>query len=417
MNNLPFIPAEMILPAEGVALEKWSVVACDQYTSQPDYWERVDEYVADAPSTLRLVLPEIYLGREDTAARIAAICRAMESYMASGVLRTLPRGYMLTRRTLPDGGVRLGLVGAVDLEEYDFSAGSGSVIRATEGTVLSRIPPRVEVRQGALLELPHIMLLIDDPECSVIEPLHEIGGEVMYDFELMEGGGRLHGELITGGASAAAEAALRRLGDPATLEQRYGALGKPPIVYAVGDGNHSLATAKTCWENVKRELLPSERMYHPARYALCELVNLHSPALHFEPIHRVLFDIDVPALNNFLSEATCADGEQRFRVVTADGERELAVAKPTSSIAVGSLEELIGEFVKEHGGRVDYVHGDEVARNLGRAGNSAAFLPPAMDKNDLFRTVILDGSLPRKTFSMGHAADKRFYMEARIIRK
>lgn len=407
----------MIVPAEGVELKKWSVVACDQYTSQPDYWQRVDGYVGDSPSTLRLVLPEIYLGREDTGARISAICGAMESYMADGYMRILPRGYMLTRRTLPDGGVRLGMVGAVDLEEYDFSEGSTSAVRATEGTVVSRIPPRVEVRRGALLELPHIMLLIDDPDCTVIEPLHEAGGELIYDFELMEGAGRLRGELITGGASAAAEAALRRLADPARLERKYGMPGKAPLVYAVGDGNHSLATAKTCWEEIKKGLLPSERMYHPARYALCELVNLHSPALQFEPIHRVLFDIDRTALDRYLGGVTSGEGDQRFSFVTADGERNLAISNPTSGLTVGSVEELVERFVRENGGRIDYVHGDEVARELGRGENAAAFLLPNMDKNDLFRAVMRDGSLPRKTFSMGHAADKRFYMEARIIRK
>jgi len=341
----------------------------------------------------------------------------MQNYLDSGKFLELPRGYMLVRRILADGRERVGLIGAIDLEQYDFSVGSGSPVRATEGTVLSRIPPRVEVRKDAPLELPHIMILIDDPQFSVIEPLLEKEGRKIYDFELMEGGGHISGTLFDGAVCASVEAALRVHGEPAEFEKRCGVSDKAPLIYAVGDGNHSLATAKTCWENIKAELLPSERADHPARYALCELVNLHSPALSFEPIHRVLFDVDTALLAEYIDEHTCAEGEQKFEFITADGEAVLAISQPTSNLAVGSLEELLGAFMEQHGGRIDYVHGDDVARELGRAEGSAAFLLPAMRKDELFPTVVLDGSLPRKTFSMGHAADKRFYLEARRIKK
>ncbi len=413
MMDIPFLPAEVLIPAGTFDLKRWSVVACDQYTSEPDYWRRVEDFVDGAPSTLRLVLPELYLGRTDTAARIAGIWKNMQDYLDGGVFTALPRGYLRIERTLADGSLREGLIGKVDLEQYDFSPDSESPVRATEGTVLERIPPRVEVRRDAPVELPHIMLLIDDPEHTVIEPLRRTEQQLLYDTELMENGGHLRGYLVSEAAAASVTEALRR------LEKRPAVGGRAPLVYAVGDGNHSLATAKTCWEELKRELTPEEQHSHPARYALCELVNLHSEALRFEAIHRVLFDTDAAALEAFLRDHThpaSPEDAQRFVFVTSAGRREHAVTRPSSNLTVGSVEKLIGKFLGEAGGRVDYVHGEAVADRLGRGEHAAAFLLPAMEKRELFPTVMLDGALPRKTFSMGHAWDKRYYFEARRIR-
>ena len=416
MNDIPFLPAEVLIPAGEIDQKKWSVVACDQYTSQPEYWQRVESFVDDAPSTLRLILPECYLDRQDTASRIRQIWRTMEEYLSGQVFQMLPGGYIYVERTLADGSLREGLVGMVDLEQYDFSRGSTSPVRATEGTVLERIPPRVEVRKEAPLELPHIMLLIDDPERTVIEPLRSAGGIQLYDTDLMERGGHLRGRLLDQDATEKVKLSLLRLGERAAEASE----GRPPLIYAVGDGNHSLATAKTCWEQCKAGLAPEELENHPARYALCELVNLHSEALQFEAIHRVLFDVDTAALNDYLQRHTHPAGpedSQRFRYLTAHGSRELAVTQPTSNLTVGSVEQLITDFLRGHGGRVDYVHGEETAAELGAGERAAAFLLPAMEKRELFPTVMLDGALPRKTFSMGHAWDKRYYYEARRIRR
>ncbi len=420
MNSKAFLPGEILLPNKEINMSKWSVVACDQYTSEPEYWKSVSSFVGDAPSTLKITFPEIYLEDGKPEDRIKTINKTMNDYITDGVFENFGKKYIYVERTQRNGKVRRGLMGVVDLEEYDYMPGSQSKIRATEGTVLERIPPRVKIRENAPLELPHIMLLIDDSEKSVIEPLSKKTAALTpaYSFELMEDSGSIKGYFLGDEETEAVDAALARLADPAEFEKKYNISGKGVLQFAVGDGNHSLATAKECWRRIKETLSDAEKASHPARFALCELVNLHDEALEFEAIHRVVFDIDV---DNFLAGLSkyyelSDDAEQTFVMVTKDGERKIGIRNPKSNLTVGSLQKFIDDYLKENGGRVDYIHGDEVVLRLGKVVGNAGFLLPSISKADLFPTVIRDGVLPRKAFSMGHAWDKRFYLEARGIK-
>lgn len=412
---------ELLLPAPGVDPAKFAVIACDQYTAEPEYWQRVEALVGDAPSALRLIYPEVYLNQPDRTRRIAAINQTMADYLRQGVLTPQRPGLTLVRRRV-SGGERWGLVLAVDLERYDFHPGAKALIRATEGTILSRIPPRVEIRRDAPAEFPHIMLLIDDPRRTVIEPLRQRDLPVRYDFELMLGGGRITGYEVSEGL-APIHAALSALAAGAGEEEG------DPMLFAVGDGNHSLATAKACWEAV-RATLPAGAE-HPARYALVEVVNLHDPALVFEPIHRVVFGAGgevLAALRQSLAplglrEVPCAgwaEALERIRAChgfVAGGEAGYAamiLEQPRRELPVATLQEALDAL--RLGERLDYVHGDETAAQLGARPGNACFLLPGMDKSQLFPAVAKDGVLPRKTFSMGHAQEKRYYMEGRILR-
>ena len=419
-DRLPFRPADILLP-QNCEYGRWSVVACDQYTSQPEYWQRVEEYVGSAPSTLRLILPESCLDGPNVETDIMEVNNTMTRYLREDRFKTFPDALLYVERRLDDGKVRRGLVGMVDLEEYDYEPGSDASIRATEGTVLSRIPPRVAVRKNAPLELPHVMLLADDPQKTVIEPLADRKGrmEPVYDFDLMERGGHITGWLLDEESMALVAGALSALADPAAFRAKYGA--EEVMAFAVGDGNHSLATAKECYERQKR-LTPKEQWDRlPARFALCELVNLHDPALEFEAIHRVLFGVEpervVEALVKAFPGAFRGEGEgHALRYVHAGGQGAVTVPNPTAQMEVGTLQPFLDAYVKEQGGRIDYIHGADVARSLAARPGNLAFLLPAMGKDQLFPTVIHDGALPRKTFSMGEAHDKRFYLEARKIR-
>lgn len=419
MRNRVFSPGDILLPKSGTDMTKWSVVACDQYTSEPEYWDAVSEFAGSAPSTLHLTFPEIYLEDGDGEARIEKINETMLSYISSGVFAGAVSKYIYVERTQRDGKVRRGLMGVVDLEEYDYMPGSQSKIRATERTVLERIPPRVKIRENAKLEIPHIMLLIDDTEKSVIEPLATARLDVAYDFPLMQDSGAIRGYFVNETEEARIDASLARLADESKFNKKYHVSGKGVLQFAVGDGNHSLATAKECWRRVKETLSPAECDSHPARYALCELVNLHDTSLEFEAIHRVVFDIDADRMYNALSKyyELSDDAEQSFHMVTKNGVRKIGIKNPKSNLAVGSLQKFIDDYIKENGGRVDYIHGDEVVHRLGSKSGNAGFILPTIAKNDLFPTVIRDGVLPRKAFSMGHAWDKRFYLEARVIKK
>ncbi|WP_297209752.1 DUF1015 domain-containing protein [uncultured Flavonifractor sp.] len=421
-DQLPFRPADILLP-QNCAYDKWSVVACDQYTSQPEYWQRVEESVGSAPSSLRLILPESCLDGPNVETDIMEVNNTMTRYLREDRFKTLPNALIYVERRLEEGQIRRGLVGMVDLEQYDYEPGSGAAIRATEGTVLSRIPPRVAVRKNAPLELPHAMLLADDPRKTVLEPLAGRTGrmELLYDFDLMERGGHITGWKLDTESMELVARALTALADPATFRARYQVADAPVMLFAVGDGNHSLATAKECYERQKR-LNPPERWASlPARFALCELVNLHDPALEFEAIHRVLFGVEpvelVAALCAAFPGAHPGGGKGHvLRYVHAGGEGALTIPSPTTQLEVGTLQPFLDQYVKGHGGRIDYIHGEDVARQLARQRGNLAFLLPPMGKDQLFPTVIRDGVLPRKTFSMGHAHDKRFYLEARKIR-
>lgn len=424
MNNQwpGFGPADILLP-QNCDLTKWSVVACDQYTSQNDYWERVAQTVGDAPSTLKLILPESQLEDGHFEEHVADINRTMDEYLDQGLFRTLPNALIYVERWLDNKKLRRGLVGVVDLECYDYNAGSSSLIRATEGTVITRLPPRVAVRRNAFLELPHIMVLVDDPDKQLIEHLtYETDRmEEVYDFDLMERGGHITGYLVPEDLQADVCEILNTLARPHDFARKYDAKGKPVLLFAIGDGNHSLAAAKAAYEEKKQHTPQEQWADLPARYALVELVNLHDESLEFEPIHRVCFDVDADELmKDFLAAypgAHYGEGEGHTITYVFDTEvGKITIPKPTAQLPVGTLQDFLDQWMQTHSGRIDYVHGDDVTWELGRKPGNIGFLLPAMGKDELFKTVIFDGALPRKTFSMGEAHDKRFYLEARKIK-
>lgn len=421
-DGLPFQPADILLP-QNCDYSKWSVVACDQYTSQPEYWQRVEDYVGTSPSTLRLILPESCLDGPNVETDITEVNTTMTRYLREGRFKELGDSLIYVERRLDNLRVRRGLIGKVDLEQYDYEPGTPAQVRSTEGTVLSRIPPRVAVRKNAPLELPHAMLLADDPGKTVIEPLAERKGsfEKLYDFDLMERGGHIAGWRLDEAAAAQVAAALTALAAPAAFRARYGVEDENVMLFAVGDGNHSLATAKECYERQKR-LTPREQWASlPSRYALCELVNLHDASLEFEPIHRLVFGVEpealVDALLAFYPGAYRGEGDGHvLRFIHASGKGAVTVPYPSAQLEVGTLQVFLDGYVKEHRGRIDYIHGADVTRELAAKPDNIGFLLPAMNKDQLFPTVLHDGVLPRKTFSMGEAHDKRFYLEARKIR-
>ena len=424
MNNQwpGFGPADILLP-QNCELTKWSVVACDQYTSQQDYWERVAQTVGDAPSTLKLILPESQLEDGHFEEHVADINRTMDEYLDQGLFRTLPNALIYVERWLDNKKLRRGLMGVVDLECYDYNAGSSSLIRATEGTVITRLPPRVAVRRNASLELPHIMVLVDDPDKQLIEHLtYETDRmEEVYDFDLMERGGHITGYLLPEDLQADVCEILNTLARPHDFARKYDAKGKPVLLFAIGDGNHSLAAAKAAYEEKKQNTPQEQWADLPSRYALVELVNLHDESLEFEPIHRVCFDVDADELmKDFLAAypgAHYGDGDGHTITYVFDTEvGKITIPKPTAQLPVGTLQEFLDQWMQTHSGRIDYVHGDDVTWELGRKPGNIGFLLPAMGKDELFKTVIFDGALPRKTFSMGEAHDKRFYLEARKIK-
>ena len=422
MNKIAFSPADILLPVD-CGLTKWAVVACDQYTSQPEYWERVDNYVGEAPSTLRLILPESKLESDNVEEEIAKINQNMENYLKEERLRSLDNSLLYIERKLEGGKTRFGLIGKLDLEQYDYSKGSGTPVRATEGTVLERIPPRMRVRRNAPIELPHIMVLIDDPDKNIIEPLHEATSKMsmVYKTTLMENGGQIAGYLLDKEQTEDVLTKMAALADPERFAKYYNAEGYPVLTFAMGDGNHSLATAKACWEELKPTLSEAERETHPARYALIELTNLHDDSLEFEAIHRVLFEVDgEKLLNDYMAAypgAHLGEGEGHQVTYILNGKKGVVtVPNPTAQLEVGTLQSFLDTYLKENGGKIDYIHGEDVTEELASQPNSIGFILPCMDKDQLFPTVIFDGALPRKTFSMGEAHDKRFYLEARKIK-
>lgn len=391
-----FYPADILLPKNNI--EKWAVVACDQYTSEPEYWEDVKKIVGDTPSALKIILPEVYLGQDDDA-RIEEINENMKNYLKGGVFEEHKDSMIFVERQ-SGGTIRRGIVGLIDLEEYDYSQGSHSLIRATEATVVDRIPPRVKVRQGASLEMPHILLLIDDPARTVIEPLKDKKYDFTpaYDFDLMKNSGHIKGWLLDKNTIAAVQDALDRL-----LARNN------EMLFAVGDGNHSLATAKECYK-----LNPSPLN----RYAMVEIVNIHDESIQFEPIYRVLFNVDErDFLGKFIdySEENGGREIQRFSFITSHASGSVNIPA-TAKLPIGTLQHFIDLYIEEHPEvTVDYIHGDKVVASLCRKKGTLGFIFDGMSKSELFPAIVADGPLPRKTFSMGHAEDKRFYLEAREI--
>ena len=415
-----FTTADILLPdfTEHEAYS-WAVVACDQFTSEPEYWEAAARKVGDQPSTLHMILPEVYL--DEQAERIPKINATMDDYLKN-VLKEHKDCMIYVRRYQSDLTIRQGLIGLIDLEEYDYNKGAQTRIRATEGTVLERIPPRVQVRRGASLELPHVMLLIDDPAHTVMPLAHSLcEQQPAYAFRLMLGGGEICGFCIPGARAGAIQKALEALVTKEQMQARYGKEGLAPLLFAVGDGNHSLATAKACYEEIKQRL-GDAALDHPARYALCEVVNVHDESLHFEPIYRVVFGAEPKALKaEFKAYCAALSGNapaQRVLCVHGKTEETVEIPAPDKQLTVGTVQAFLDAYVAQHPEvRVDYIHGENALRTLSEPEGAIGFLFDGMHKSELFKTVIFDGALPRKTFSMGHAKDKRYYLEARKIIK
>ena len=438
----------ILLPNEKVDLTKWCVVACDQYTSQPEYWDEVEKKVGDNPSTLRLVYPEIYLEEKNPGERIQKIVKNMNHYLEAKILTPQLAGFIYVDRKTSHVPSRKGLIVALDLEHYDYNEGSQTLIRATEGTVLERIPPRVKIRENASIESPHIMVLIDDPEKTVIEPIAKKTDQLrkLYDTDLMMDGGRIQGyavddkEMISDIINS-----ICKLAEPETFYNKYNIdRDKNILLFAVGDGNHSLATAKACWENIKPSLSAAEIADHPARFALVELVNVHDEGLVFEPIHRVIFNVEpdkvLKSMLAYYQEQGCQASytlhnsqeelvsqlenlkkEEKLHVIPfiMEGNQGiLTVENPKHNLEVGTLQSFLDDYLNINTNmKIDYIHGEDVVKDLASKANNMGFLLPSMNKHDLFKTVILDGVLPRKTFSMGEAEEKRFYLECRKIIK
>ncbi len=413
-------PADILLPDfTKTNAEKWAVIACDQFTSEEQYWIDAREFIGDAPSALDLILPEIYLENNEKE-RLDRINSKMNEYEAS-LLCEHKNCLVYIERTQSDGKVRRGILGAIDLEEYDFSRTSSSLIRATEGTVVERIPPRLKIRENAVMELPHIMILIDDPEDSLIAPISAKKNEfaLAYDTPLMLGGGHIEGRFLPEGEADVINEKLGALISKDAMTKKYGEALSSPLLFAVGDGNHSLATAKTFYENIKAQL-GEDAKNHPARYALVEIVNIHDSALEFEPIYRAVFGADendlISSFEAYLENCNGEGGVQQFTIVCGKDKKQLSTENGIHSLPVGTLQKFLDDYVSAHSGvTVDYIHGVESLCELASKG-AVGFLFEGMGKNQLFGSVMRDGPLPRKTFSMGHAQDKRYYMESRKIK-
>lgn len=404
-----FRPADILLPPTGADMSRWSVIACDQYTSEPEYWRELEDFVGEAPSALKCILPEAFLS-EATPSKIDSLNSEMMNYLYNYLI-SYDKTMIFVERELHGGGTRRGVVGMIDLEEYDYTPGATSAVRATEATVLERIPPRVRIRSGAAIELPHVMILIDDAEKNAVEKIH--CEEKLYDFELSGGGGHIRGYKMTDDECDRFRWAIADLVSESD--------GDAPLVFAVGDGNHSLASAKAWWENVKRNLPDEMKETHPARFALAEIVNLHDETLNFEPIFRLVTGADVDSLaselSKFASECCGGYGEQTVRYITKNGEGEVRFASAPHMLTAGSLGMFLDEYMKAHPEcGIDYIHGEDTVRRLAEEEGSMGFVFEGMKKSELFPTVRENGVLPRKTFSMGHACDKRYYTEARRIR-
>ncbi|MFI3228505.1 MAG: DUF1015 domain-containing protein [Clostridia bacterium] len=428
--------AKILFPSSEIDIAKWAVVACDQYTSQPEYWEDVLDIVRDVPSSFHITLPEIYLEDDDVGEKTDGIHKNMSDYINQGKLIELPEGLMLVERYSGGEHPRRGIVLEIDLESYDFNKNSASPIRPTEKTIVERIPPRLKVRQNADVELPHVMLIIDDPAQKIIEPLFEQTSDFkcVYDVDLMQKGGHISGYLIEkGNKTDDILADLNSLFDEQVFAEKYKLeQGKYPVLpFAVGDGNHSLATAKSHWLEIKATLTADEQENHPARFCLVEIVNIHEPCLIIEPIHRVMFDTNVKDLLEHAIEFFANHGSETeicdtypqdvqnthiFPFYTKEDSKFLLVKNPKWAIAIATLQTFLDDYLEKNKAcRIDYIHGADVTESLANAENTIGFILPDLEKGDIFKGVILDDVLPRKTFSMGEAHEKRYYMEARKI--
>ncbi|MCB9481360.1 MAG: DUF1015 domain-containing protein [Desulfobacteraceae bacterium] len=439
-NKIALKLPEVYLPSKNTDPEKWSVIACDQYTSHPEYWEKTADFIGDSPSTLNIILPEVFLGSERESLIIENIHSSMNVYLEEQILEKHGPGIFMCERTTSNGKNRKGIICCLDLEHYDYSKDSKSLIRPTEGTIVERIPPRIKVRQSASLETPHIMVLIDDPEKKVIEPLFDLENKKkIYDFQLMNNSGKIKG-FMTDSEDAVLKmtSSLYSLIEEKTYCSKYNIqTAKNPLLFAMGDGNHSFATARAFWEKIKEENKNNENiMNHPARWALVEIVNIHDESIQFEPIHRVLFNIDpeeiLSNLKSFFEQRgsnVCISKTQVFEDIKkieknaheipfchSKGTGVIKITSPKKNLAAGDLEDGL-KYISESNKnlKIDYIHGKKHLEELSVKKGCLGFLMPCVPKNSFFKTIIMDGALPRKTFSMGEADDKRFYMECRKI--
>ena len=398
-----FSTADILLPV-GVSPDLWSVIACDQFSSECEYWERVKKRVNGAPSTLNMILPEAFLDDKREEEEIAGIRFAMNDYLERGLFYEIKDSFIYIDRTLPNGLVRRGILGAVDLDGYDYTGGEAAV-RASEGTVLKRLPVRIQVRRSVKLELPHIMAFIDDRDKTVIEPLSEKAGRLppLYDFDLMEGGGHVRGVQVTGDDAAGVAAALRAL-------QK----GNRTLI-VMGDGNHSLAAAKIYWEELKHSLGEAERESHPARRALIEINNVYDPAVTFEAIHRIVFDVDPAGLAVALENAMIKGTDYILHWVTRGRSGSIGVSASCIGDMLAALQAFLDDYASATGCSVDFIHGEDSLRQLAEADRRMGIILPVIDKSELFATVAAGGLFPKKSFSVGHARDKRYYLESRVI--
>lgn len=433
---------EILLPRKDVDMGKWAVIACDQYLTQKEYWDKVTEFVGDAPSTLNLILPEAYLDSKDPEEEAEKINQEMRECVDGGLLEPM-KGFVLVDRTTSTGKSRKGLIVALDLEKYDYDKDSETLIRVTEGTFMDKVMPRVKIRESAIIEVPHILVLIDDPERTVIEPLFEKGFEKIYDFDLMMNGGHITGYKIDDERSIGEIAEnLEKLADGETFEAKYGRGGKKVFLYAMGDGNHSFATAKKVWEAMKEQAEDEEAIReHPARFGMVELVNVYDQGLEIEPIHRTVSNIDTSdffeKMRGFFSERgskallrECSSEEEAREELKKPRESKLhqiafvsegrygvlSIQDPEHSIEMGSLDAFLDEYLKDKKeSKLSFIHGESVVTELGSEPGAAGFYLRGWSKGEIFGKVLSDGAFPRKTISMGHADDKRFYIECRKI--
>lgn len=403
MGKDVFEPTGIMLPEETL-LDKWSVIACDQFSSQREYWERVRAMVRKAPSTLNMIIPEAFLGEADEETEISGIRQASGEYLESGLLRVIDDSFVYVERTLPDGCVRRGLVGTVNLDEYDFT-GQAAAVRASEGTVLDRLPVRIRIRRAVDLESPHIILFIEDKEKTVIEPLSDKADKLplLYSFELMEGGGHIKGMRVAGDDIASVVDGMRALHD------------KNGILMVVGDGNHSLAAAKMYWDEIKKSLSDAERDMHPARKALVELNNVYDPSISFKAIHRVVLDIEPAEVLRFLEDAVPKGTDYQLRWVYNGKSGSIGCKAECIGDMLEAVQGTLDRYVSDNGGYIDYIHDEDSVMRLASGDRCFGLLLPSMDKSELFGTVALKGVFPRKSFSVGNPRDKRYYLECRRI--
>ncbi len=403
------LKAEKILLPKTDDMSRWACIACDQFTSEKEYWERLSDYVSGKPTTLDLILPEIYLD-DNSDRRIEKINSKIKEYLNEGLFYELPEGFILTVRSTPFVKRRIGIVAALDLEKYDYKPGSSALIRATEGTIEERIPPRLKIRKDAEIEFPHIMILFDDEKREITENLYQNRDKLrkLYDFDLNMGGGHIEGYFIEDYRSVMKK--FVGLLDSDRLIKKYGKDDK--FLFAVGDGNHSLATAKAHWDKLKEELSDEQKKNHPARYALAEFVNIYDEGIYFEPIYRLVCGVDRNAFTDGLRKTDGGNIEiySDYKIVKQCGTNSLPDG-------IRAVDEYIKNYIKINGGSVDYIHGENNLKKLVDSSDSnVGILFRKLDKSDLFKYVSEKGAFPRKTFSMGEGVEKRYYLEGRRIK-